>query len=62
VNGGHRLKHRLEEINLKLNTTFLVLENPDEGPIQIKVGEKEFPIGRGMARKILAQPIDGAKA
>jgi ferrous iron transport protein A len=62
VNGGYQLKHRLHEMNLKLKTNFVVLKNHGEGPIQIKVGEKEFSIGRGMAKKILAQPTHGEKA
>lgn len=61
VHGGHRFYRRLHTIGLKPGMIFDILDHPDDGPIQIKVLEKEFSIGRGMARKILVQPISGEK-
>lgn len=56
VVGGYGLRRKLFEMGITPNTVVEVLAN-SRGPILIRVRGAVIAIGRGMAHKILVEPI-----
>jgi len=57
VAGGRGLIYRLYQMGLTPGTEVEVLSNYGRGPIVIRVMCTEVAIGRGVARKILVEPL-----
>ncbi len=58
VNAGHRMTHRLAELGLTPGVALTVLQNTG-GPILVSVRDSRIALGRGMARKISVESMDG---
>jgi len=58
VNAGHRMTHRLAELGLTPGVPLTVLQDTG-GPILVSVRDSRIALGRGMARKISVEPMDG---
>ncbi len=56
--GGQRAITRLREIGLVEGTLVKVIDNPIIGPIIIEVNGTKIALGRGMARKVIVEPVE----
>jgi len=57
INGGRRLRKRLADLGLNLGMTVRVLQRDDRGPLILAVKDSRLALGRGMAHKIMVEPI-----
>jgi Fe2+ transport system protein FeoA len=57
INGGQRLRKRLADLGLNLGTTVRVLQRDARGPLILAVKDSRLALGRGMAHKIMVEPI-----
>ncbi|WP_461210693.1 FeoA family protein [Desulfocurvus sp. DL9XJH121] len=53
MNGGGRVRARLESMGLVPGTEIRIMNNGGAGPLLISTGEGRLTIGRGIAEKIL---------
>ena len=56
INAGRRLTHRLTELGLTPGVSFEVLQDRG-GPLLLAVRNTRLALGRGMASKILVEPV-----
>jgi len=56
--GGQRAITRLREIGLVEGSLVKVIDNPIIGPIIIEVNGTKIALGRGMARKVIVEPVE----
>mgnify|MGYP001267756193 CR=1 FL=1 len=56
--GGYGLRGRLLELGFVKGTNLRVLKN-DRGPLIISIDGVRLALGRGVANKILVEPIEG---
>ncbi len=56
--GGQRAVTRLREIGLVEGSLVKVIDNPIIGPIIIEVNGTRIALGRGMARKVIVEPVE----
>ena len=57
INGGQRLRKRLADLGLNLGVTVRVLQRDARGPLILAVKDSRLALGRGMAHKIMVEPI-----
>jgi ferrous iron transport protein A len=57
VTAGRRLEDRLNAMGLALGARCRVALNPGRGPLMVELHGARVALGRGMARKILVQPV-----
>ena len=55
--GGSKARMRLLTMGLRLGDQINVLTNIGRGQLVVAVGHKRYVLGRGLAKKILAEPI-----
>ncbi len=55
--GGQRAVTRLRELGLVEGAVIKVIDNPIIGPIIIEVNGTRIALGRGMARKVIVEPV-----
>ncbi len=55
--GGHGFVRRLQEMGLVPGQIVEVVRNAPIGPVEVAVMGTELAIGRGIASKILVQPL-----
>ena len=56
--GGYCLRSRLLELGFVKGTNLCVLKN-DRGPLIVSIDGMRLALGRGVASKILIEPIEG---
>ena len=61
IHAGHRLKERLAGLGLIPGNTVEILQD-NGGPLLLAVGDARLALGRGMAHKILVQPVSRGQA
>jgi ferrous iron transport protein A len=59
VGGGKVLASRLAGMGLVVGSQLEILQNPDHGPVLIRVRGTRIALGRGEAMKILAEEVGG---
>ena len=57
LNGGRGLQARLASLGLLPGTELTVVCADTRGPILVAIGESRIALGRGMAHKIMVEPI-----
>jgi len=57
IRGGLRMKQRLADLGLNQGITIRVLNNSGHGALILAVKDSRLAIGRGMANKILVEPV-----
>ena len=57
VEAGHKLKTRLSSMGLLPGVEVRVVSNNARGPFIVAVGDTRLALGRGMAHKILVEPV-----
>ena len=55
--GGRGISVRLSEIGVYPGSTVKIISNQGTGPIVIGIGDAKVALGRGMAMKIIGEPI-----
>jgi len=55
--GGRGFNRKLFEMGIKPGSTIRVIINSGKGPILIGVNNLRFALGKGMASKIIVNPI-----
>ena len=59
LNGGSGVRLRLLTMGLRPGDEIEVISNSNQGQIAIAVDFKRFALGRGLAQKILVEPLGG---
>jgi ferrous iron transport protein A len=59
VNGGRGLTRRLAEMGFTSGTRVRVLHSSPHGPILVMIRGSRIALGRGLAMKILVNPVEG---
>jgi Fe2+ transport system protein FeoA len=57
IHGGRRLRKRLADLGLGLGTTLKVVQAGMTGPLIVAVKDSRLVLGRGMAHKIMVEPL-----
>jgi ferrous iron transport protein A len=58
--GGHEFQRKLRNLGIREGKTVRVLASqPFGGPVVIEVDGRATTIGRGMAKGILVEPVEG---
>ncbi|MDX9863830.1 MAG: FeoA family protein [Anaerolineaceae bacterium] len=57
INGGLKMKQRLADLGLNQGATIRVLNDSGHGALILAVKDSRLAIGRGMAHKILVEPV-----
>jgi ferrous iron transport protein A len=57
IYGGQRLRKRLADLGLNLGTTLKVVQAGMIGPLIVAVNDSRLVLGRGMAHKIMVEPL-----
>ena len=57
INGGLKMKQRLADLGLNQGVTIRVLNDSGHGALILAVKDSRLAIGRGMAHKILVEPV-----
>jgi len=55
--GGFKMKQRLADLGLNQGATIRVLNDSGHGALILAVKDSRLAIGRGMAHKILVEPV-----
>ncbi len=55
--GGQRAVTRLREMGLVEGALIKVIDNPIIGPIIVEVNGTKIALGRGMAKKVIVEPV-----
>jgi len=58
ITGGSGAKMRLLSMGLRLKDEIEIVTNPRQGQLVVAVGFKRFVLGRGLAQKIMVQPLE----
>lgn len=58
ITGGSGAKMRLLSMGLRLKDEIEIVTNPKQGQIVVAVDFKRFILGRGLAQKIMVQPVE----
>jgi Fur family transcriptional regulator, ferric uptake regulator len=61
ITGGSGAKMRLLSMGLRLKDEIEIVTNPKQGQIVVAVDFKRFILGRGLAQKIMVQPVEKNK-
>lgn len=59
VGGGKAFARRLAGMGLVVGSQLEILQNPDRGPVLIRVRGTRIALGRGEAMKVLAEEVGG---
>jgi len=59
VGGGKTLASRLAAMGLLVGSRLDILQNPQHGPMLIRVRDTRIALGRGEATKVLAEEVSG---
>ncbi len=59
IHGGRRMRKRLADLGLNIGMTLRVIQHNGHGPIILAVKDARMAIGRGMAQRILVEPVTG---
>ncbi|MEA3375755.1 MAG: ferrous iron transport protein A [Chloroflexota bacterium] len=58
IRGGQRVRRRLADLGLTSGTTLRVIQSRSWGPLIVAFrGDARLALGRGMAHKILVEPL-----
>ena len=57
INAGRRLQAHLASLGLLPGTVFTVTSGNSRGPVIVTVRESRIALGRGMAHKIMVEPV-----
>jgi Fe2+ transport system protein FeoA len=57
ITAGRGLAKRLSEMGIYPGTHLRIVSNPGIGPIIVEVNGKRFGLGKGIASKLLADPV-----
>ena len=57
INGGLKMKQRLADLGLNQGATIRVLNDSGHGALILAVKDSRLAIWRGMAHKILVEPV-----
>ena len=57
VSGGWGIRHRLADMGLTPGETLRVVQTDWSGPVLVAVRDSRLALGRGMAHKIIVEPI-----
>jgi Fe2+ transport system protein FeoA len=57
IEGGLRMKQRLADLGLNQGETIRVLHDSGHGALILAVKDSRLAIGRGMANRILVEPV-----
>lgn len=57
IRGGLRMKQRLADLGLNQGATIRVLNDSGHGALILAVKDSRLAIGRGMAYKIVVEPV-----
>jgi Fe2+ transport system protein FeoA len=57
IRGGFKMKQRLADLGLNQGETIRILQDNGNGALILAVKESRLAIGRGMAQKILVEPV-----
>jgi Fe2+ transport system protein FeoA len=60
IEGGLRMKQRLADLGLNQGVTIRILNDSGHGALILAVKDSRLAIGRGMANKILVEPLSAA--
>jgi len=55
--GGHGLRRRLASLGILPGAEMSVVRGDTCGPMVVKIQEARFVLGRGMAHRIMVEPI-----
>ncbi len=58
ITGGSGAKMRLLSMGLRLKDEIEIVTSPRQGQLVVAVGFKRFVLGRGLAQKIMVQPLE----
>ncbi len=61
ITGGTGARMRLLSMGLRLKDEIEIVTNPKQGQIVVAVDLKRFILGRGLAQKIMVQPVEKNK-
>ena len=56
--GGSTVRMRLLTMGLRMGDTIEVITNPNTGQLVVASGYKRFALGRGMAQKVIVEPVN----
>ncbi|ABM80036.1 putative FeoA domain - Fe2+ transport [Hyperthermus butylicus DSM 5456] len=57
TNGGHGVRMRLLQMGLTPGAVVEIVENYGRGPILVRVRGAVIALGRGLAEKVLVEPV-----
>lgn len=57
ISSGQSLSKRLAEMGIYTGSVIKIISNQGRGPIIIALGDTKIALGRGMAMKIMGDPI-----
>jgi len=57
IHAGRRLQAYLASLGLLPGTVFTVVSGNSRGPVIVTVGESRIALGRGMAHRIMVEPV-----
>ncbi len=57
VRGGWRVRRRLADMGLTPGEALRVVQGDSSGPLLVAVRDSRLALGRGMAHKIMVEPI-----
>lgn len=57
INGGQRLRKRLADLGLNIGMTVRIMQRDVHGPLILAVKDSRLAVGRGMAHKIMVEPL-----
>ena len=58
ISGGWHFKKRVQDLGIHTGSVIHVRQNIQHGPMVIDLDNRSIKIGRGMAQKILVEPIE----
>ncbi|MEA3437363.1 MAG: FeoA family protein, partial [Thermodesulfobacteriota bacterium] len=61
ITGGTGARMRLLSMGLRLKDEIEIVTNPKQGQLVVAVDFKRFVLGRGLAQKIMVQPVEKSK-
>ncbi|KPK47486.1 MAG: hypothetical protein AMJ77_02940 [Dehalococcoidia bacterium SM23_28_2] len=57
IRGGWGIRHRLADMGLTPGETLRIVQAGPSGPLLVAVRDFRLALGRGMAHKIMVEPI-----
>jgi len=61
INGGSGVRMRLLTMGLRLGDEIEVITNNNQGQIAVALDNKRYVLGRGLAQKIMVEPLEDRK-